>query len=148
MDLAQVFSCRRCGACCKGQGGIYLRSDQVEAAARGLGLAPEEFRRRYTKAQHGLLALKTGPEGYCLLREPESGACLIHEAKPAMCRAWPFFSGPLASPEGFTPVKNACPGIHPEATWEDFVAYHRAFIQTEPPRSHLFQLQSENLSEK
>ena len=42
-SIEEVFQCRRCGACCKGQGGIYLRPDQAEEAGRLLGLSAREF---------------------------------------------------------------------------------------------------------
>ena len=136
MKLEEVFICKRCGACCQGQAGILIRIGEVQPLARILDLSAEEFIRRYTEPCGILHSIKVGPDGYCLLREEDSGKCLVHEAKPAMCRHWPFFFGPLKFREGFEPVKNFCPGIHSEASWEDFIAFHRKFIRDEPPRFH------------
>lgn len=125
-----------CAACCQGQGGIYFSPEQAAQAAALLGLPAEEFTARYTRPAHGLLGLGTGDDGRCLLHAPGQG-CLVHEKKPWACRSWPFFHGPLSSPEGFLAVKNFCPGIHPQATWEDFKAFHARYIGVDPPPSHL-----------
>ena len=125
MIVKEVFDCRRCGSCCQGQGGIYVRLADVGEIARVLGLSAEEFVKRYTEQQGGRLALKTGPDGFCLMYDPEIRGCRIHEVKPVMCRAWPFYLAPLKYRDEFEIVKNNCPGIKQDVKWEDFVAYYR-----------------------
>jgi len=140
MNTREVFTCRLCGACCRGQGGIYILKDEAEEAGKLLGLSSEDFTRRFTEPKHGLLSLKTGPEGYCLLRDPESGRCRIHKVKPVMCRDWPFFMAPLNYSEAFENIKDSCPGIHPMARWESFKEFHRIYVKSSPPPSHLYAL--------
>jgi len=136
MELAEVFVCSRCGQCCQGEGGIYLREGEAARAAAAMGLSPADFVRRFAVAEAGLLALPSAEDGFCVLYDRLSGGCRIHAVKPAMCRAWPFFDGPLRYAEGFAAVKAFCPGIHPEAAWADFTTFHRVFLHETPPVSY------------
>ncbi|MBF0529461.1 MAG: YkgJ family cysteine cluster protein [Deltaproteobacteria bacterium] len=135
--MIEVFNCRQCGVCCQGEGGIFLEPDQAHGPARLLGLTTSEFVIRYTEPRHGLLSIRTAPNGYCVFHDPEKHLCRIHQAKPEMCRDWPFFFGPLNDPNGFEVAKNNCPGINPEVGWEDFRDWHRAHIGDQPPRSYI-----------
>ena len=136
--IKDVFDCQCCGVCCRGDGGIFIKPDQAAGPARILGISEEEFIDRYTEPRHGLLSLRSGEDGYCLLHDQETHTCRIHEAKPPMCRDWPFFFGMLDHPSGFEAAKNNCPGIRPDATWEEFVAWHRENIGRMPPKSYIF----------
>ncbi|MBW2090769.1 MAG: YkgJ family cysteine cluster protein [Deltaproteobacteria bacterium] len=138
MALREVFNCRRCGACCQGQGGIYIRPDDAVEIGRVLGLSADQFVRCYTEPRGERLALKTGPDGFCLMYDAEIRGCRIHEVKPVMCRAWPFYLAPLRDRHEFEIVKNNCPGIKREAGWEDFVAYYRAHQDALPLPSEIF----------
>ncbi len=114
-----------------------MQPDEVSGPAGLLGLSEEEFTRTYTEPRHGVLSIKTDLDGFCLFHDRETHFCLIHGSKPRMCRDWPFFYGPLASRQGFEDAKNACPGINPEATWEDFVECHRRLGGEMPPRTYI-----------
>ena len=134
----EVFNCICCGECCQGQGGIYLVEDRAEAAGALLGLTAAEFTARFTKPKYGLLELQTDQDGYCLLHDRDHHTCRIHQAKPEMCRDWPFFWGMLQSRSAFEDAKEACPGLNPEASWEDFLDYHRRHIKMLPKSSYIF----------
>ena len=134
--MREVFKCRICGECCRGEGGIFIRAEDAAAPARLLGLSADEFIRRFTRPRHGMLSIKTDADGYCLMADRENKTCRIHQAKPAMCRDWPFFHGPLNDKDAFEDAKAACPGIDPEATWEEFVQYHRVHIKIMPAQSY------------
>jgi Fe-S-cluster containining protein len=121
------FRCRRCSDCCHGEGGIYLDAREVEPAARILGMEREPFIQRYLRREGERFAVRSGPDGHCLLLGPEG--CLIHGAKPAICRRWPFFPALLNDPGAFEEAKLACPGIDPQATHQEFVAYARQMNQ-------------------
>ena len=138
MEVKEVFDCKLCGVCCQGEGGIYLESEKADAPARILGLTTKEFKEIYTEPKYGLLSLKTDGDGYCLLHDRQTHTCRIHEAKPRMCRDWPFFYGMLSVRQAFEDAKDACPGIRPEASWEDFLEYHRIHVGGWPARSYIF----------
>ena len=133
-----VFDCKCCGVCCQGEGGIYMPREDAPGPARLLGISVEEFIEKYTTPQYGLLALRVDSEGFCLFHDKETHYCGIHSVKPRMCRDWPFFWGALNDPQGLQDAKDACPGINPDVTWEEFKAYHQEAIKVMPPRSYIF----------
>ncbi|MDR2141322.1 MAG: YkgJ family cysteine cluster protein [Deltaproteobacteria bacterium] len=103
------FVCRGCGRCCQGKGGILLTARGRDRAAELLALTAREFTARYLTPEAGLFAVGIGPDGFCLLRS-EAG-CRIHQAKPLICQAWPFFYGPLTDEGSFLEARAACPGL-------------------------------------
>ena len=113
-----VFSCRQCGECCAGRGGILVTPQEVEALAAFLEVSPREFSSRY---------LETSPLGpqiavadaRCVFLE--AGRCRVHPVKPRICREWPFLPALLKDPEEFAQAKGACPGLDPEGSHLDFV---------------------------
>jgi len=137
-SVEEVFSCRQCGTCCQGHGGIFIHPEQAGTVAEFLGLPVEEFVREYTFPKHGLLAFKVDAEEYCVMHDYQTHGCLIHPVKPVMCRDWPFFPAPLKYPEEFEVIKRSCPGLHRRATWESFVAFYEKIIKKPPPAPYLY----------
>ncbi len=121
------FQCRRCSDCCHGEGGIYLEAQEVEPAACILEMEPQAFIERYLRREGERFAVRCDEKGWCLLLGPQG--CLIHGAKPAICRRWPFFPALLNDPGAFEEAKLACPGIDPQASHQEFVAYAHQISQ-------------------
>jgi Fe-S-cluster containining protein len=124
-----AFACQRCNQCCTGEGGIRLPEEGVPAAAAILGLTPEQFKARYCRPERGQWAIRCGEDGRCALLGPEG--CLIHAAKPDICRAWPYFPALLQDPGAFNEAKLICPGLDPEASHQEFLAQYRQTIAKE-----------------
>ncbi len=85
---------------------------------------PEEFTLAFCQANNGRWEVLVNDEGFCRLLGEEG--CLIHEAKPEICRRWPFFVNLLTKPYAFEEARLSCPGIDPDISYEDFVAHARA----------------------
>ena len=115
------FECQRCGQCCQGRGGIYYQDEEVEAAAQEMGLDREIFIQRYLIYREQRWEVAANPEGNCVLLGPEG--CLVHRAKPTICRRWPFFDALINDSGAFEEAKLACPGIDPELSHQDFVRF-------------------------
>jgi len=62
-----------------------------------------------------------GEDGRCALLGPEG--CRIHQAKPDICKRWPFFEALIKDAGAFEEAKLICPGLKPEASHEEFRAY-------------------------
>jgi|UniRef100_A0A7C3SKR3 Fe-S-cluster containining protein len=112
-----VFTCRQCGQCCHGDKGILVTPKEIHRLADFLGLPVPEFEQRY------LIASPLGPQiasrnGACVFLEEKR--CRVHPVKPRVCREWPFFPALLRHPDEFQAVKEACPGIEPACTYEEF----------------------------
>jgi len=104
------FQCQPgCTNCCNVQGYVYLTEENLLQAARYLGLAPEEFERKYVYRTRRLLRLRKPRNSQChfLL---ESG-CSIHPAKPTQCRLFPFWPELVKSAHAWKVAARRCPGI-------------------------------------
>ena len=115
------FECQRCNQCCQGRGGITYQPEEIPAAAAILDMSPDGFIDAFLRFREGRYEVLTGPDGACRLLGPQG--CRVHAAKPAICKRWPFFPGILANRSAFEDARQACPGIDPEISHEDFVAY-------------------------
>ena len=119
MDLASIFDCKMCGTCCIGRGGIVVSPTDLQRLATYLNLRPSEFVERYTEHGAKKLKLRTAENGACVFFCEDKG-CMIHAAKPVVCRAWPFFKGNLVDPISFSMAKDYCPGINKDVTHQNF----------------------------
>lgn len=124
-----AFVCQRCNQCCTGLGGITLAEAEVPAAARLVALTPDQFMARYCEAKDGRWSIRCGDDGRCLLLGPQG--CRIHAAKPAICRAWPFFPALLKDAGAFNEAKLICPGLDPAATHQDFLDQYQRELAAE-----------------
>ncbi|UQZ87884.1 hypothetical protein C4J81_01080 [Deltaproteobacteria bacterium Smac51] len=118
-DAAPAFDCRRCGECCQGRGGVRLNEEEAGLAAAVLGISIKELKRRYLADGSPPWDILCGEDGFCLFSQRD-GTCRIHQAKPAVCRAWPYLAGPLKVESAFQEAKSACPGLRRDLGWDEF----------------------------
>lgn len=114
-----VFECRMCGHCCEGRGGIVLSARDLGRLAAFLNLSEAETVSRYAEKSNGKLKIKNADNGWCVFF---NHGCGVHEAKPDICRAWPFFKGNLEDRFSLEMAKEFCPGISPDVSFEEFAA--------------------------
>lgn len=123
----EVFECQMCGSCCEGRGGIVLEEGETERLAAILDLAPAQFVAEYCENSAGKLKLGIGKDGYCVFFEHGKG-CAVHDVKPGICRAWPFFRGNLADEYSMAMAAEFCQGINREASFSDFQRQGLAYL--------------------
>jgi len=121
---APPFSCRMCGQCCYGEGGITVEPDEIERIASFLGMEPETFRSSCCDLRYGGLSIRCDGEGKCLFFEPGRG-CRIHPVKPRRCAQWPFYPALLNDRAAWAEAMDACPGINRHCSHEAFVRQGR-----------------------
>jgi len=126
MPPANVFTCRRCGQCCQGIGGIVLAARDIERLCRHLGLDRETLLSRYAEQVADRPRLVSRKDGYCVFYQ---GGCGIYEARPDVCRAWPFFQANLVDPGSFAMAREDCLGIDRETSHEEFASQGKAFLE-------------------
>lgn len=124
----EIFACRMCGHCCEGKGGIVLEADEPGRIAGWLGISGSRFQAEYCLESGGKLRLGTGSDGYCVFFLPGRG-CSVHEVKPRVCRAWPFFRGNLVDRLSMGMAAEFCPGINSRATFEEFRDYGLEYLR-------------------
>lgn len=116
-EKSSGFSCRQCGACCRGDKGILVSPEEAEKLAIFLGLSLEALHRRH------LVTSPLGPQvatrnGACVFLA--DNLCQVHPVKPRICRQWPFLPALLAHADEFEAAKEACPGIPPDLSHQEF----------------------------
>ena len=104
------FSCQRCGHCCFGRGGIVVGQRDLPRLLAYFNMEKEAFLAKYTELFDDKPTLITGDDGFCYFFK-EGAGCTIHEARPDVCRAWPYFRGNLSDELSFFMAKEDCPGI-------------------------------------
>ena len=103
-----------------------LAPKDVNRLAEHFGLTTEAFLEQYAEECNGKYQLTTGQDAYCIFfRE----GCTVHDAKPDICRAWPFFRGNIEDPSSLDMAKEYCLGIDPRVPHEVFAAAGRAFLR-------------------
>ncbi|MDL2316846.1 YkgJ family cysteine cluster protein [Desulfovibrio sp. OttesenSCG-928-A18] len=131
-----AFDCRMCGHCCEGRGGIVVDDADLARLCAHLALDAAEFERRWAERRGGKLQLRSLERGGCVFFVPGEG-CSVHEAKPDICRAWPYFRGNLIDSESFALAKDFCPGISPVQEHADFVREGIAYLQKQGLTGHM-----------
>ena len=102
-------------------GGIVLGRRDRMRLSRWLDLSEEQLSEKYCEMTRGKLVLTTGPDGFCVFFRQGLG-CAVHEAKPDICRAWPWFRGNLEDEQSFFMAREFCKGI-------DRAISHKAFAE-------------------
>lgn len=114
------FNCQRCGHCCQGEGGIVMTARDRERLARHLNLAIPEMLSACAECIGGKVRLRVGDDGYCVFFRQGLG-CGVHQGRPDICRAWPYFRGNLVDASSWEMIQTDCPGVNAEAGHELFV---------------------------
>lgn len=97
------FECKRCGACCRWKGYVYVTTTDVTNAAVYLGVDERTFVNEYVDVERRpRLNLKTKPGGECIFLEGND--CRIYPARPWQCQSFPQY---WRVPE----LEVLCPGI-------------------------------------
>lgn len=119
----KVFTCRRCGACCRGEGSVFLYPEDIALLAEHLGVSSQALIARYTD----FVVLEIAEENggwlylpYLILKKNaaracpflEGDRCTVHVAKPAQCRETPFVSEFFSDPTWRAELLKTCPGLH------------------------------------
>lgn len=112
VKASDLFECTMCGDCCKGYGGTYVSSMDVNEISRYIGETPEAFLEKHTKESGGRRVLAQKEDRFCVFFD---NGCAIHPVKPYMCRQWPFIRGVLADVKNWKTMANSCPGIKRDA---------------------------------
>lgn len=124
----EPFDCKMCGHCCHGEGGIVVSPTDLSRLCEHLSMSSEEFIAAYGEYRNGKLKIRTAESLDCIFFQAGKG-CAVHEAKPDICRAWPYFRGNLVDKESLEMAKEFCPGIRPNVSHEEFVAAGRSYLR-------------------
>ena len=108
MKPSDIFSCKRCGDCCKGYGGTFVTHREIKAIAGYINTDFGRFIDEKCQMSGERPILAQGDNGYCIFWDE---ACTIHPVKPRMCKAWPFIESVLIDVNNWHIMAALCPGI-------------------------------------
>jgi Fe-S-cluster containining protein len=107
------FACTACGACCTGQPGyVWVNKAEIAALAAAVGVAVEQFEKRYVRRIGIRNSLIEFPNGDCVFFSPNRRTCRVYAARPRQCQTWPFWESNLRSPDTWQQMACECPGAN------------------------------------
>jgi Fe-S-cluster containining protein len=97
-----------------------LRDADVARLAVFFHIPVGEFLERYAETVRGKHRLRIADNRMCVFFAA-GPRCGVHEARPDICRAWPFFRGNLVDEVSFSMAAEGCAGLRGAASFKDFV---------------------------
>lgn len=126
----QVFTCRQCGQCCQGSGGIVLSARDLDRLAAHFNIDVDAVTEQFALKSNSRHKIRQSPDGFCIFFKQGQG-CLIHSVKPDVCRAWPYFRGNLEDGISFEMAREYCIGIDKACSHEDFIKQGIIYLNEE-----------------
>ena len=125
VTISDIFICQKCGYCCQGETTVSLNADDQERMIRHLGMKREEVARAYWRQTGNTIQMKT-VDGHCIFYDK---GCTIHAGKPWRCTQWPLHPSMLESRENFEIIRESCPGITRELSYDEFCSRFSALLE-------------------
>ncbi len=123
-----TFDCRMCGHCCEGSGGIIVSPKDLERLCSHFQITADDFCSKYGIINNGKLTVRSSDDGYCIFFQKGKG-CAVHQSKPDICRAWPYFRGNMVDDQSLHLAKGFCPGIKHDIKHKDFVKEGENYLE-------------------
>jgi Fe-S-cluster containining protein len=128
-QLSDIFTCTRCGYCCQGETTVSLDQEDQARMIAELGLSREEMEEQYWRVTQGVVQMQI-VDHHCIFYTAESG-CAVHEGRPWRCGQWPLHPSILADEDNFRTIRESCPGMKQDLSWEEFYALFRQLLEQE-----------------
>ena len=130
MTEPEAFSCKMCGHCCQGKGGIILTDKDSIRLADFLNMTVTDLHEKHCEPAHDeKIQLKVAEKDlYCIFYDK---GCSIHSARPDICRAWPFFKGNIVDPVSLSLSLDYCHGINKNIEHKIFAKQGLEYIKKE-----------------
>jgi len=130
VTISEIFVCQQCGYCCQGDTTVSLDENDQERMVQHLGLKREEVDRRFWRKTGNTVQMRT-VDGHCIFF---ADGCTIHAGKPWRCTQWPLHPSMLADRENYEVIKESCPGINRDLSYEDFCKKFTELLKNETKR--------------
>ncbi len=126
-SLSDIFTCARCGYCCQGETTVSLDQDDQARMQAKLSLSREEMEAKYWRVTKGVVQMRI-VDHHCIFYSPEQG-CAVHEGRPWRCGQWPLHPSIFTDENNFRTIRESCPGIKQNLSWEEFCAIFRQLLE-------------------
>ena len=114
--IEDIFQCARCGYCCQGETTVSLDVDDRKRMVECLGMNEDEVRTRYWRVTGDVVQMKI-VDGHCIFYDE---GCTVHKGRPWRCAQWPLHPSILSDENNFNTIRESCPGINKEISYEAF----------------------------
>lgn len=125
-QVEDIFVCARCGFCCHGETTVSLDENDQERMIATLSLPREEIIRQYWRVTGSVVQMKT-VDGHCIFFR-EGGGCAVHLGRPWRCGQWPLHPSILTDRLNFETIRESCPGINRDLSYEEFCSILRCLL--------------------
>lgn len=125
-SLSDIFVCARCGYCCQGETTVSLDEDDRQRMVFDLGMDLNAVREKYWRVTGTIVQMKI-VDGHCIFYDENTG-CTVHKGRPWRCGQWPLHPSILTDRNNFATIRDSCPGINKERSYEEFCQILRQLI--------------------
>lgn len=125
VKISDIFICQQCGYCCQGETTVSLDDNDQKRMIRHLGMKRQEVARKYWRHNDNIIQMKT-VAGHCIFYD---NGCTIHGGKPWRCTEWPLHPSIMEAQENFEIIRESCPGINRELSYEEFCSKLYALLR-------------------
>lgn len=122
-SVGDIFVCARCGYCCQGETTVSLDEDDQRRMIDELGGDRDRVREQFWRVTGSVVQMKV-VDGHCIFYDEKTG-CTVHLGRPWRCGQWPLHPSILADRNNFETIRESCPGINRDLSYEEF----RAILQ-------------------
>lgn len=147
------FTCKICGACCKGDGSVFLYPGDIKKISEQFKLSIQETVDRYTEYIMLEIIENTGSYMYMpyLVLKKASGKCVflnsnlceINKFKPFQCSHTPFVAEFFADDEWRSSIKKSCQAVA-SMKESDYASYSEIGEKSEKAEKEYYYLLREN----
>lgn len=115
-DIKEIFECTQCGYCCQGDTTVSLDATDQKRMVEALGLSEAEVKEKYWRVTGNVVQMKI-VDGHCIFYD---NGCTVHQGRPWRCAQWPLHPSMLADKNNYETIRESCPGINSEISYEKF----------------------------
>jgi Fe-S-cluster containining protein len=131
VKISDIFICQQCGYCCQGETTVSLNADDQKRMIEYLDMKRDEVAEKYWRQTGNTIQMKT-VDGHCIFY---NNGCTIHEGKPWRCTQWPLHPSILESRQNFEIIKESCPGINRDLSYEEFCRKFTKLLEFQKTKS-------------
>ncbi len=128
-SLSDIFICSRCGYCCQGETTVSLNAEDQKRMIKKLGLSRDEVREKFWRVTGNVVQMKI-VDHHCIFYNEDSG-CSVHEGRPWRCGQWPLHPSILSDENNFKTIRDSCPGINKELSYNEFCTILKQLLDEE-----------------
>jgi len=130
VTISEIFVCQQCGYCCQGETTVSLDENDQKRMVQHLEMEQEEVARRFWRKNGNSIQMRT-VDGHCIFFDK---GCTIHAGKPWRCTQWPLHPSMLEDQENYEIIKESCPGISRDLSYEDFSKKFSELLENDKKR--------------